>query len=71
MYLCVFYGVSKTVKVMAIATMKVETRGETSEINDFMLEQALSVIRGAASMYQLEVDIDIVGFAKSGEPSPK
>ncbi|MGO1060767.1 amidohydrolase [Planococcus sp. FY231025] len=51
------------------ASMKVETRGETSEINDYIREQALAVIEGAAKMYGVEASIEIVGEAKSSMPS--
>lgn len=51
------------------AAMKLETRGETSEINDYIREQALAVLHGAAKMYGVEVDVDIVGEAKSSMPS--
>lgn len=53
------------------ALLKVETRGATSEINEYMEDKAISVIKGAAAMYQVDVDIDIVGSAKSGTPSPE
>lgn len=51
------------------ASMKLETRGETSEINDYIREQALAVIEGAAKMYGVEAAIEIVGEAKSSMPS--
>lgn len=55
--------------IPSFASMKVETRGETSEINDYIREQALAVIEGAAKMYGAEADIEIVGEAKSSMPS--
>lgn len=51
------------------ASMKVETRGETSEVNDYIRSQALAVLEGAAKMYGVEVEINIVGEAKSSMPS--
>lgn len=51
------------------ASMKIETRGETSEINDYIREQALNVINGAAAMYGATATVDIVGEAKSCTPS--
>ncbi|RNF40262.1 amidohydrolase [Planococcus salinus] len=51
------------------ASMKIETRGETSEVNDYIRSQALFVLKGAASMYGAEVEVDIVGEAKSSMPS--
>ncbi|WOV84845.1 amidohydrolase [Sporosarcina jeotgali] len=47
------------------AVMKLETRGETSEVNDFIRSQAENVLRGAAVMYDVECSIDIVGEAIS------
>ncbi|HEX5565012.1 MAG TPA: amidohydrolase [Sporosarcina sp.] len=51
------------------AYLQIETRGETSEVNDYMRAQALSVLHGAAAMHQTEVDIQIVGEAVSSTPS--
>ncbi|ASK62386.1 peptidase M20 [Virgibacillus phasianinus] len=47
------------------AALKVETRGETSEINEFVKQQAESIISGAAAMYQISYDMDFVGEGKS------
>ncbi|WP_174614514.1 amidohydrolase [Virgibacillus ihumii] len=47
------------------AALKVETRGETSEINEYVKKQAESIVAGAAAMYQLEYDIELVGEGKS------
>ena len=57
--------------IAPLAEMKLETRGETSEINDFIRFQALAVLNGAAAMYGVEVEMDIVGEAKSSMPSSK
>ncbi|HSP23473.1 MAG TPA: amidohydrolase [Planococcus sp. (in: firmicutes)] len=57
--------------VAPLAEMKVETRGETSEINDYIRSQAIAVLTGAAAMYGVEVEVDIVGEAKSSMPSSK
>ncbi len=57
--------------IAANAFMKIETRGETSEINDYIREQALNVINGAAAMYGVTAKVDIVGEAKSCMPSEK
>jgi aminobenzoyl-glutamate utilization protein A len=51
------------------ALLKIETRGETSEINDYIRSQALNVLSGAAAMYGTEVEVDIVGEARSSKPS--
>ncbi|MFC3419072.1 amidohydrolase [Salinicoccus hispanicus] len=47
------------------ATMKIETRGETSDINDYVRAQAEAVIEGAAKMYGATYDIELVGEAES------
>ncbi|MDW0108805.1 amidohydrolase [Sporosarcina aquimarina] len=47
------------------AFMKIETRGETSEVNDFVRNQAKNILQGAALMYDAECDIHIVGEAIS------
>lgn len=50
--------------------IKVETRGETSDVNDFMFEKAKMVIDGAAAMYGVQADITLMGGTKSGASSP-
>lgn len=55
--------------IPSLAELKVETRGETSEINDYIRSQAINVLEGAAKMYGVEVEVDIVGEAKSSMPS--
>lgn len=47
------------------AKLKVETRGETSSINEYMKDQVESIIAGAAKMYQINYDIEVVGEALS------
>ncbi|WP_019412460.1 amidohydrolase [Paenisporosarcina sp. TG20] len=51
------------------AFLKIETRGESSEINEYIRDQALSVLEGAAKMYQVDVNVDVVGEALSSIPS--
>lgn len=51
------------------ATLKVETRGETSEINQYVRKQIESIVQGAAKMYQNEYEIKVVGEAKSSTGS--
>lgn len=53
------------------AELVMETRGETTEINEYMLERAKEVIEGAAKMYGVDYDIDIVGQAMSSTCSPQ
>ncbi|PHM65844.1 peptidase M20 [Xenorhabdus stockiae] len=52
------------------ALMKVETRGETNEINEFIYGHALGVIEGAAKMQNVEYEIELMGAAQSSKPSP-
>ncbi|WP_368652561.1 amidohydrolase [Ornithinibacillus sp. 4-3] len=53
------------------AFMKIETRGETTEINEFIYDRAVKVLKGAATMYDAELDIDIVGGAQTSNASPE
>lgn len=51
------------------ASLKIETRGTTSELNDYMKQYAESIIKGAAEMFQVAYTIDTVGEGKSAEGS--
>jgi len=51
------------------AFLKVETRGATSEINEYMLERAVQIIRGAAAMHDVQESIEVVGMANSCDSS--
>jgi len=53
------------------AELKMETRGETTEINEFMFNSVRNIIAGAAMMYGVDYEIKTVGTAKSGESSPE
>lgn len=53
------------------ATLRVETRGESSEINEFIFERAQDVIAGAATMYGLDYVVTVVGKADQESPSPE
>lgn len=55
--------------VPSSATMKVETRGATNEVNEFIYQQALKVISGAAEMYQVKVETQLMGAAQSSKPT--
>ncbi|PTM59060.1 amidohydrolase [Desmospora activa] len=57
--------------IPASALLKVETRGETSEINHFMYERALQVIQTAAAMHNVKEEIKMMGAAQSSDPSPQ
>lgn len=49
------------------AVLKLETRGETSAINDFMQEEALRIIHGAAAMQGVSATIREMGGAAGGK----
>lgn len=51
------------------ARLKVETRGETNEINKFVYEKAMHIIEGAAKMQDVAFDIKLMGAAQSSHPS--
>lgn len=53
------------------ATLRVETRGESSEINSFMFDRAQDVIAGAARMYDVDYEVTVVGKADQESPSPE
>ncbi len=48
-----------------------ETRGATSEINSYMEQEAQRIIKAAAAMYDVSVDITKVGGAAGGSNSPE
>ncbi len=43
--------------------MKVETRGSAENINDYVYERAMEVVRGAAAMYGVEMSTSRMGAA--------
>ena len=49
------------------ALMKVETRGVTSQINEFVKKEALRMIEASANMYDVEFEVKEAGGAMSGE----
>lgn len=53
------------------AFMVIETRGASSEINAFMEQEALRVIKAAAAMYDVEVQVEKTGGAAGGSNSPE
>ncbi|MGO2028427.1 MAG: peptidase M20, partial [Brevibacterium aurantiacum] len=53
------------------AMLRVETRGESSEINSYMDDRARDVIAGAARMYDVDVEVTVVGKADQESPSPE
>lgn len=57
--------------VAASASMELEVRGETTELNTYMEESALSIIEAAANMYHCTARSRIVGKAPSLATSPE
>lgn len=53
------------------AVLKVETRGETSVINDFVKNQVEHIVAGAARMYNVDYEIELAGEARSCRCSPE
>lgn len=51
------------------ASLKIETRGTTSELNDYMKQYTESIIKGAAQMFQVDYTIETVGEGKSAKGS--
>lgn len=50
------------------ALMKLETRGATAKINNFMTEEAKRILKASALMYNVEVEITETGSAPSCTP---
>lgn len=57
--------------VPASALLKVETRGESEAINQYVFDRAQSVIAGAAAMYGVSTDVRLMGAATACSPSPE
>ena len=53
------------------ALIKLETRGGTSEINNYMETEALRIIKSAAAMYDVNVKIEKMGGAAGADNSPE
>ncbi|SDG52592.1 aminobenzoyl-glutamate utilization protein A [Selenomonas sp. WCT3] len=53
------------------AFMAIETRGASSEINSFIEQEALRIIKAAAAMYDVDVQIEKTGGAAGGSNSPE
>jgi aminobenzoyl-glutamate utilization protein A len=51
------------------ARLTAETRGENATINEYMKEQVTSIVAGAAKMYGIEYNIEVVGEGLSCECS--
>lgn len=47
------------------ATMQIEVRGETTQINDYVMEYTMKILNSAAQMHDCTVDVKLVGAASS------
>ena len=56
--------------VPSSALLKVETRGETDAINQYVFERAKQAIAGAAIIYETSYQLQLMGAATSSAPSP-
>lgn len=56
--------------VPADALLKIETRGQTNAINQYVVQRAQEVITGAATMHGVTCEQKIMGAATSSHPSP-
>ena len=50
------------------AELKLETRGENTEVNQFMVDETERILRACAAMYDVELKTSIVGSAPSCVP---
>ena len=53
------------------AYFRMETRGETTEINQYMVKRAYEIIEGAAKMHDLRYEIKPAAISFGGESSPE
>jgi aminobenzoyl-glutamate utilization protein A len=53
------------------AFLIMETRGVTSELNDYMVEESGRIIKAACDMYKCTYSIEVTGGSQSGESSPE
>jgi aminobenzoyl-glutamate utilization protein A len=56
--------------IPATAHLAVETRGATTELNEYMYERAVRVLASAAAMYDCELKIRAMGRAQSANSDP-
>ena len=57
--------------IPASAVLKLETRGATSKINRYMADEAARILKAAAAMYDVELEISEMGGAAGGNNSPE
>ena len=55
----------------AQGVLKLETRGENTELNEYMERRARQIIEAAAQMYECEVEIKAMGGAACAESHPE
>ena len=53
------------------AFMALETRGVTSELDDYMTTEASRIIKAAVDMWDCAYEVEVMGGTKSGESSPE
>ncbi|CAK7068314.1 MAG: Indole-3-acetyl-aspartic acid hydrolase [Desulfovibrio sp.] len=53
------------------AFMALETRGETSALDDYMTTEAARIIKAAVEMWDCTYEVEVMGGTKSGESSPE
>lgn len=51
------------------AHLKIETRGVTTEINEYMYERAIQILQASADMYDVDVEFETVGSAQTSASS--
>lgn len=57
--------------VPGIAKLVMETRGETTELNEYMYDKAVRVLQAAATMYECELEIKLMGAAQGASSTPE
>jgi len=53
------------------AYMQLETRGENSDLNEYMKNNALNILESSAKMYQVNLETKVMGEAKAGHNNKK
>ncbi|SEQ63486.1 amidohydrolase [Piscibacillus halophilus] len=53
------------------AFMEMETRGETTELNEYMQTEAKRIIQASGDLYNVETDIEFMGEALNGNCDPE
>ncbi|MBD8071204.1 amidohydrolase [Bacillus sp. PS06] len=48
-----------------LAKMEIETRGETTDLNEYMNTEALRILKASAALFDVELEYEIVGKAPS------